>query len=268
MKKLYILALVILSLSLFGCPNPEVPPELPVVEKIPQLWTTGVGGSGSMRNIVIGEIDINNDPSWWAITMAPVTTGWADNTEGYKVGDSFENALLGYTVTTTISSNGSDIIFTGNFDDGGGQYIATYHPDGSFDYTQRLIVETDSQTNYFVSEVSATSPEGEYIYQADGTSYIYEYISADPLETTGLYSYKYHVHAKEGYFGSILKELYFSPVSLTPATPVYHITDWVDNYLRGQTYAAPTEGFGQVVELTGNDWTFRWGDLAIDPLAN
>jgi len=104
--------------------------------------------------------------------MVPAVTGWTTDTSSVNTStNSFTSTVLGKTVTTVITTSGSDIIFTGTFSDNQGTYVITYHTDSdTFDFDQTVICDLsgfpDSGT-YGATYMLTTTMSGAQVKVAD-----------------------------------------------------------------------------------------------------
>jgi len=216
MKK--ILMAFILVVALIGCSMPGMPPVVPgtpdpetpqeVVEKIPVFAaTTSISSPlGAMKSITIRPTEVNQ-AELVSHMLCPAVISWEENDKGYNIGDTYPGEFLGSTVTITISKSGEDIVFNGDFNDGGGYCTVTYHPDGSFDLKQKLIYEIDASGlggtgfYYYATLVEMTAQLTDNSFIGEGMVYIYQWGDSGP-EKYGAVD-KYIVHSNPGYFATI-----------------------------------------------------------------
>ena len=225
MKQLFFTLVTVTFATLVGCT-----PELPLgtqVDRVPVLWNSSVIPMGLSKSVTMtfpdGTSEVAANIEFNCAAIAPVVTGWESGT--YYVGDSYISSVLGNSITTTISQNGTDIIYAGVFDadaDGGG-YVLTYHTDGTFDFDQRVIWNYQNLKFYVVSIMSGTLTGNSY--SGNGAAYCYQYEGTPNPPQSQLVGVTYSAHAISGYFGVLVDGL-AGNFDDTLSEPIYGDTSW------------------------------------------
>jgi len=137
----------IIMATVLGCAMQGVGGGASTVKMVPIIGSGNNPASRSMasRNITVSgssaSLSFNQVA---ALAIVPVVSGWTTDTSSVNTAtNTFTSTVLGQTVTTTITNpNGSDVVYSGSFGDGGGTYQITYHTSSNtFDFTQTVIFD-------------------------------------------------------------------------------------------------------------------------------
>jgi hypothetical protein len=174
MKRLVCLSALLIAFSFMaGCDlfKPSVP-------KLPVLWNSAPTISGKAtptKDIVITTASMSADERQ-AISMAPLITGFIDNTISADVGTTLTSSVMSVMVSTTIEKDSSgNTVFTSTFPDGICGSILIMKADGtSFDFVQNtLFYSTDENQYWFVNATLTNASVNENGYTGKATIKLY-----------------------------------------------------------------------------------------------
>lgn len=147
MKKLVgLFVIVVLMAMVLGCSMNAVMGDGSAVKMIPIIGSGNTVAGKSMassRNIAISGSETNlTIEQLGAMAVIPVVTGWTTDTSSVNtVTNSFKSTVLGHDVTTSFYVSGTDVVFNGQFGDGG-NFSITYHlNNNTFDFAQTVIYD-------------------------------------------------------------------------------------------------------------------------------
>jgi len=155
MKRFMFTLACLLPIVLFiGCS----PPTTSVVKIIPIIGTDGLIAKSitASKNVAVSQPGTGglSFTLFGPAAVVPVVTGWTGDTSSVSSTNTFVSQVFGQPVTTTITTNGSDIIYNGLFSDGIGTYTITYHStSNTFDFSQTVIYDYTPTDGFMNNDV-------------------------------------------------------------------------------------------------------------------
>jgi hypothetical protein len=235
-KKLILFAVVIGIMSLMGCPTP-VPTPTKGVYHVPLIYGKAPSSLSSKK---IGSRDIvlvyHTENQFYSETMAPLLSGWTDQSTPLKTGDTLSYATgidstqgvsPDVSVDVTVNDQTQAAVYTGAFvSDTNSGFLTTLNADNTFTFSQTTLSDT------FPSE----TPD-RYRLQHGVYSNLTGTMTSEGYDATG-YDYLLDNRGGDSYYNSLLEFCW---------------TQYITSEVKSRSYSDGTTYFGLHIHVYGID---------------